>query len=367
MFSLRPTREDAPESLLERLDLQMQQAADGCGSKILPLVLDLSDFRPGRRNSHHSPAEEGTLANLVDAIRSHEIQSNSAARLIGYSLVGITNLPLDDESMVEEAQSLNLPILQSNMQITQNNVGVTPNFLSAAPLYNGKPMKPKRKRRGGVAPLLRQRRPGVASSDKTVNKDATTTGSSTLTTRDDGASHDENAPDVQIIGTGKLPFHSNNDDMTTKVHMGSVRSGQLLSSDRPNQSVVVVGSINPGGEVWSEGDVYVFGKLRGRVLAGLSNVGGSGDKQTEDEKVECRTKLDREKTNASSDLSHPTKLARSSSRIFATSFDPELVCIGDVFTTVDDVSRTCGLDRVGPAMVTVDEMTGELAFERMEL
>eukprot|EP00580_Thalassiosira_gravida_P010124 CAMPEP_0201639658 /NCGR_PEP_ID=MMETSP0493-20130528/20072_1 /ASSEMBLY_ACC=CAM_ASM_000838 /TAXON_ID=420259 /ORGANISM="Thalassiosira gravida, Strain GMp14c1" /LENGTH=71 /DNA_ID=CAMNT_0048113135 /DNA_START=11 /DNA_END=222 /DNA_ORIENTATION=+ len=41
------------------------------------------------------------------------------------------------------------------------------------------------------------------------------------------------------------PSYNNN----TKVHKGSVRSGQLLSSDRPHQSLVIVGSVNPGGEV----------------------------------------------------------------------------------------------------------------------
>jgi len=87
--------------------------------------------------------------------------------------------------------------------------------------------------------------------------------------------------DTQIVGMGNLPLHAQQSSISTKVHKGSIRSGQLLSSDQPNQSLVILGSVNPGGEVWSEGDVYVYGKLRGRVLAGLSKVGGTADDSVE--------------------------------------------------------------------------------------
>ncbi len=149
--------------------------------------------------------------------------------------------------------------------------------------------------------------------------------------------------------------------------------------------MVIIGSVNPGGEVWSEGDVYVFGKLRGRVLAGLSDVGGgdSNDNKREtskdgtDDGASAGTddgrnhdgggnNNDSQGTVAS--LSSAKPKPRSTSKIFATTFDPELVCIGHKFMTVDDVAQSCGLtDGVGPAMVTVDELTGELSFERIEL
>eukprot|EP01082_Thalassiosira_pseudonana_P008087 g7283.t1 g7283 contig24:275362-275619(+) len=54
-----------------------------------------------------------------------------------------------------------------------------------------------------------------------------------------------------------------------------------------------------------------------------------------------------------------------SSRIFATSFDPELVSIGNEFTTIDSV-EALGLDG-GAALVSLDEDTGELVFERIDL
>jgi septum site-determining protein MinC len=51
----------------------------------------------------------------------------------------------------------------------------------------------------------------------------------------------------------------------TKFHKGTVRSGQLL---RFNGNVVVIGDVNPGGEVIAAGNVVVMGSLRGIVHAG---------------------------------------------------------------------------------------------------
>jgi len=74
----------------------------------------------------------------------------------------------------------------------------------------------------------------------------------------------------------------------------------------------------------SDGDIHVYGRLRGRALAGLG--GGTG-------------------------------------RIYASSFDPELVCLGGVFTTLegnenDSVDFTPG----GPTMAYLSDETGELRF-----
>lgn len=49
------------------------------------------------------------------------------------------------------------------------------------------------------------------------------------------------------------------------VYKGTVRAGQNLSFDG---DIVVIGDVNPGGEVVATGDVYVFGKLRGIAHAG---------------------------------------------------------------------------------------------------
>ena len=47
----------------------------------------------------------------------------------------------------------------------------------------------------------------------------------------------------------------------------TVRSGQVI---RHSGTVIIIGDVNPGGEIIAEGDVFVWGKLRGVVHAGAS-------------------------------------------------------------------------------------------------
>ncbi|MDQ2086273.1 septum site-determining protein MinC [Herbivorax sp. ANBcel31] len=51
----------------------------------------------------------------------------------------------------------------------------------------------------------------------------------------------------------------------TKFHKGTVRSGQLVRFDG---NIVVIGDVNPGGEVIATGNAVVMGSLRGIVHAG---------------------------------------------------------------------------------------------------
>ena len=219
MFSLRPTKTDSPETLLERLKEQVKEALDeidnsnsnrnAATSSIIPLVLDLSAFHPD--GSPHSPTVVGcSLTKFVEAIRSYREEGNSTASGLSYRLMGVANVPYHDTSMADEARSMKLPvfcIISDGTSKSLNN-----------------PASSKREKRGGVAPLLRQRRPGVAATNKRVNDD-----SSTLTTRDDTSL--KSSSGIHIIGMGALAP----DDQaynTTKVHRGSIRSGQLLTSDR---------------------------------------------------------------------------------------------------------------------------------------
>ncbi len=59
-------------------------------------------------------------------------------------------------------------------------------------------------------------------------------------------------------------FRGINEGMT-KFYRGTVRSGQLISYDG---NLVVIGDVNPGGEVVATGNVVVMGSLRGMVHAG---------------------------------------------------------------------------------------------------
>jgi septum site-determining protein MinC len=113
-----------------------------------------------------------------------------------------------------------------------------------------------------------------------------------------------------------------------KIYRGSVRSGQQISTDKPNQSLIVIGNVNSGGEVMADGDIHVYGTLRGRALAGLS----------------------------------PNKNKGSDAKIFASIFDAELVCIGQTFTTVDSL-EDLGLESHGGAIVSFESCKGNLCFE----
>jgi septum site-determining protein MinC len=115
------------------------------------------------------------------------------------------------------------------------------------------------------------------------------------------------------------------------IYHGSVRSGQQVSSEK-GRSLLILGSVSSGGEVMSDGDIYVFGKLRGRALAGLSqNV-----------------------------INDNNNVSQSPPRIVATTFDAELVCIGETFTTIDSV-QDFGLTPDQAAMVTLEN--GTLIFQ----
>jgi septum site-determining protein MinC len=51
----------------------------------------------------------------------------------------------------------------------------------------------------------------------------------------------------------------------TKFYKGTVRSGQLINFDG---NLVIIGDVNPGGEIVAAGNVVVMGTLRGIVHAG---------------------------------------------------------------------------------------------------
>ncbi|HEX3028352.1 MAG TPA: septum site-determining protein MinC [Clostridia bacterium] len=69
---------------------------------------------------------------------------------------------------------------------------------------------------------------------------------------------------VDKITMKKFFFKGINEGIT-KFYRGTVRSGQLISFDG---NLVVVGDVNPGGEVIATGNVMVMGSLRGMVHAG---------------------------------------------------------------------------------------------------
>ena len=82
---------------------------------------------------------------------------------------------------------------------------------------------------------------------------------------------------------------------SARIHYGAVRSGQQIYAD--GCSLVIIGSVNNGAEVMADGDIHIYGTLKGRAVAGL---GGSAN-----------------------------------AHIFARAFDASLICIYDSFVAID--------------------------------
>jgi len=53
-----------------------------------------------------------------------------------------------------------------------------------------------------------------------------------------------------------------------KIHHGQIRSGQQIYAK--GQNLVVIGSVSAGAEVIADGNIHVYGSLRGRAIAGAT-------------------------------------------------------------------------------------------------
>ncbi|MCG8473114.1 MAG: hypothetical protein MI742_14835 [Desulfobacterales bacterium] len=73
-----------------------------------------------------------------------------------------------------------------------------------------------------------------------------------------GEPPDSGGDSCEVEGTGLL-------DPDTRVLTGRVRSGQRIMAER---HLLILGDVNPGGEVVAGGDIYVMGSLRGMARAG---------------------------------------------------------------------------------------------------
>lgn len=63
----------------------------------------------------------------------------------------------------------------------------------------------------------------------------------------------------------RMMFFKGLEEGVTKFYKGTVRSGQLVSFEG---NLVIIGDVNPGGEILATGNVIVMGSLRGMVHAG---------------------------------------------------------------------------------------------------
>ena len=104
------------------------------------------------------------------------------------------------------------------------------------------------------------------------------------------------APVVQRVVKGR-----------TRVVSEPVRSGQQIYAR--DGDLIVLGTVNAGGEVLADGNVHVYGALRGKAIAGAS-----GDREA---------------------------------RLFCQRFDPELVSIAGLFRIADQIETDLIGQRVG--------------------
>lgn len=67
---------------------------------------------------------------------------------------------------------------------------------------------------------------------------------------------------VKAASTPQRPLY------TDKVHRGQIRSGQQVYAK--DQNLVVIGSVSAGAEVIADGNIHIYGALRGRAIAGAT-------------------------------------------------------------------------------------------------
>jgi septum site-determining protein MinC len=340
--TLRIERSDTPDSIATRIAAALEQDSNpksfgvtksmlqgkttASGTQWLaPIILDLAALAPDGSH-HYSPPSRGLLLGLVEVLQEN-----------GIRVIGVTNTPPVLEK--EAIETLQLPSFMSKGRVLDRqsatskiNVEDVVRMLLVKSQEECKVEEVCSKSVDSVTKREDMLNDSVVDSKMTTENEQQKVAPIVveIDTRDNKNNHvnshnvisnanDENDLSVPAPYGGTHVFH------------GSVRSGQQVISNA-NQSLIVIGSVNSGGEVMSDRDIFVFGKLRGRALAGLANT-------KEDE----------------------------TARIFATSFDPELICIGDTFTTVDTVSEL-GLDKPGEAaMVTLDSKNRELIFQHIPL
>ncbi|SEL13129.1 septum site-determining protein MinC [Colwellia chukchiensis] len=66
-------------------------------------------------------------------------------------------------------------------------------------------------------------------------------------------------PEANAAAVANLGF-------SDKVHQGQIRSGQQVYAKA--QNLVIIGSVSAGAEVIADGNIHVYGSLRGRAIAG---------------------------------------------------------------------------------------------------
>ena len=338
LATLRLETKDTPESLAHRLHQEQQKhhhhvlhdpSNTAKGQWRCPIVLDLRAWSPDG-SPHYRPPKQGTLKSLVHLLDRH-----------GLAVVGVTGTPPNLER--EAVYDLGLPSLWSKQQCTRDPVPKL-SFDEVLSLVVKKQLQ---------EPILAQDKdthqesssPTPPQNLHDVNRFATNQTSSKFSVDSTGNNKIETVVSKESakIPEANMEVGERGNDIKTNlqslpsispnatIYQGSVRSGQQVASEK-GRSLIVLGSVSSGGEVLSDGDIVVLGKLRGRALAGLA-------------------------------FSNTDYTTQNTARIVATSMDPELVCIGQVFSTIDNL-EDFGVKSGAPAMASITKQ-GQLSFENI--
>jgi septum site-determining protein MinC len=72
--------------------------------------------------------------------------------------------------------------------------------------------------------------------------------------------------EAEAVETKRVAETPERNLFSDKIHRGQIRSGQQVYAK--DQNLVVIGSVSAGAEVIADGNIHVYGSLRGRAIAG---------------------------------------------------------------------------------------------------
>lgn len=295
LATLRLEKTDTPDSIAQRLQQEQPVISNAHILWKCPIVLDLRAWGPDG-SPHYRPPAAGTLLALVHLLDRH-----------GMAVVGVNGTPKELER--EVIHNLGLPSLYSK-QSTRD--------------------VPKFALEEVIQMVVRRQQQEVAIEEQEVASEEyeapVVEAAENTSTRVDAEEEQESEHSIIVseveeksqtekVVNDSVPASSSLPPVppTATFYQGSVHSGQQVMSEK-GQSLVILGSVSSGGEVLSDGDIFVLGKLQGRALAGLA----------------CGT-----------------------ARVVATSMDPELICICGVLSTVENIAEF-GIPSGSSAMVTLN-------------
>jgi len=328
--TLRLDRRETPQSLAARLK---ENEVDPCNNNgafgkldwCCPVILDVSELTPDG-SPHFQPPLPGSLLEMVSILRGNNLQ------VMGLTCSSGNMLP----TFQEEAAQFGIP----NVRVARSGSSAATKFDVSEIIQLVRTRNEQERLRYDhekeFASQSTNHDEGSKRAASLVKLEANQASLQEARKEKESGQQQQEQQEASLSGAGSKDIKSNAPasieySSSSTLYHGSVRSGQQVMSSK-GQSLVILGSVNSGGEVLSDGDIFVFGKLRGRAFAGLGN--------------------------SSAAFSNSESRDKTSARIVATSFDAELVAIGDVFTTIDRVEDLAADTKLRAGQAIMVTLTG---------